>query len=170
MNLAQYFLTYAGAAFYPACKTRILEPTEPVTRKGSMTSQIEAEIPRRTILVVDDEPSILKCIQRVLEQANYDVIISPSGNQAWELIEQGRPKIDMVLTDIVMPGSIDGFTLDARIRRREPSLPVLFITGAQLEDDDSAAQLAIKKRSLRKPFLAKELVEFVDSHFPSRIL
>ena len=133
------------------------------------SSPIEAKRGGRTILVVDDEPSILKCVQRVLEQANYDVITSPSGNLAWEFIEQGRPKIDMVLTDIVMPGSIDGLALAAKIRRSDLRLPVLFITGAVPEDDESAAQLTKKKLLLRKPFFPKQLLEFLDSHFPSRI-
>ena len=169
MNLAQHFLIYGGAAFYPACKTCILERTEPVTRKGSMTSQIEAEIPGRTILVVDDEPSILKCVQRVLEQADYDVIASPSGNHAFEIIERGRPKIDLVLTDVVMPGSIDGLTLASKIRRKNPKLPILFITGGLLGDDESAARRAIENQLLQKPFSPKQLVEFIDSHFLSRI-
>ena len=169
MNLAQHFLIYAGAAFYPPCKTCILERTEPVTRKGSMTSKIEAEIPGRTILVVDDEPSILKCVRRVLEQADYDVITSPSGSHALEIIERGRPKIDLVFTDIVMPGSIDGLTLASKIRRKNPKLPILFITGAIPEDDESAAQRDIKNRLLRKPFSPKQLVEFIDSHFHPRI-
>ena len=130
------------------------------------SSPIEAKRSGRTILVIDDEPSILKCVQRILEHANYDVITSPSGNQAWEIIERGQPKVDMVLTDIVMPGSIDGLTLAAKIRRRALELPVLFITGALPEDDESATQLAKKKLVLRKPFFPKQLVDFVDSHFP----
>ena len=133
------------------------------------SSPIEAKRGGRTILVVDDEPMILTCVQRVLEEANYNVITSPSGNQAWEIIEGGKLKIDMVLTDIVMPGSIDGFNLAAKIRRRDLKLPVLFITGALPEDDESAAQLAMEKLLLRKPFLPKQLVEFIDSHFPLRI-
>jgi CheY-like chemotaxis protein len=133
------------------------------------SSPIEAKKAGRTILVVDDEPSILNCVRRVLEHANCNVITSPSGNQAWEFIEQGRLKIDMVLTDIVMPGSIDGLMLAAKIRRRDLELPVLFITGALPEDDDAGAQLAKKKLLLRKPFFPKQLVEFVDSHFRSRI-
>lgn len=135
----------------------------------TLSSPIEAKKAGRTILVVDDEPSILNCVRRILEHANYDVITSPSGNQAWEIIERGQPKVDMVLTDIVMPGSIDGLTLAAKIRRRALELPVLFITGALPEDDESAAQLAKKKLVLRKPFFPKQLVDFVDSHFPSGI-
>jgi CheY-like chemotaxis protein len=132
------------------------------------SSQIEAKKAGRTILVVDDEPSILNCVRRVLEQANYNVITSPSGNQAWEIIEQSRSKIDVVLTDIVMPGSIDGLTLAARIHRIDLKLPVLFITGALAEDDEPATQLAGKNLLLRKPFLPKQLVEFIDSHLPLR--
>jgi CheY-like chemotaxis protein len=169
MNLAQHFLTYAGAAFGPAYETNILIPAKPVTRTNSMSSssQIEAEIPRRTILVVDDEPSILKCVQRVLEHADYDVITSPSGSHALEIIEGRRPKIDLVLTDIVMPGSIDGLTLASKIRRTNPKLPVLFISGVLLEDE--SVRCAIENRLLQKPFSPKQLVEFIDSHFLSRI-
>ena len=119
--------------------------------------------------MVDDESSILKCVQRVLEQANYDVITRPSGCAAWEFVEGGQPKIDMVLTDIVMPGSIDGLTLAAKIREKDPNLPVLFITGALPDEDESVAQLAQKKLLLRKPFFPKQLIEFVDLHFRSKI-
>jgi DNA-binding response OmpR family regulator len=133
------------------------------------SSPIEAKRAGRTILVVDDEPAILNCVRRVLEQANYNVITSDCGNHAYEIIERGQPKIDVVLTDIVMPGSIDGFTLAAKIRRIDLNLPVLFITGALAEDDESAARLAEKKLMLRKPFFPKQLVEFVDSHFHSGI-
>lgn len=175
MDLAKHFLTYAGAAtFHPARKTRktnVLVPAEPVTRKSSITpsSQTEAEIPGRTILVVDDEPSILSCIRRILEQANYNIITTPSGNHALEIIELGQPKIDLVLNDIVMPGSIDGLTLASKIRRTNPKLPILFITGALPEDDESAAERAINNRLLQKPFLPKQLVQFIDSHLQSRI-
>ena len=132
-------------------------------------SPIEAGRAGRTILVVDDEPSILNCIRRLLEHANCNVITSPSGSQAWQIIERGQPKVDMVLTDIVMPGSIDGLTLAAKIRRSDLRLPVLFITGVLPEDDETLARLAKDKLLLRKPFFPKQLVEFVDSHFHSRI-
>ena len=133
------------------------------------SSPIEAKRTGRTILVVDDEPSILTYVQRVLEKANYKVITSLSGDQAWEIVEQGRSKIDVVLTDVVMPGSIDELALGAKIRRMDPRLPVLFVSGALPEDDASAAQLTKEKRLLRKPFQPKQLLEFIDLHFAVRI-
>lgn len=118
----------------------------------------------RTILVVDDDAPILDCIRRILEQANYIVLTSPSGDHALDLIAREGASVDLVLADIVMPGSIDGCTLAAKIRQGEAKLPVLFMTGALLDDDEYIAEIAKRKLLLRKPFLPKELVEFIDSH------
>jgi CheY-like chemotaxis protein len=118
----------------------------------------------RTILVVDDEAPILDCIRRILEPANYIVLTSLSGDHALEVIARQGASIDLVLTDIVMPGPIGGCTLAATIRQRDVQLPVLFMTGASLEDDEYLVEIAKNKLLLRKPFLPKELVEFIDSH------
>jgi CheY-like chemotaxis protein len=133
----------------------------------SMTTSLPAQAKRaaRAILVVDDEMPILQCVRRVLELGNHTVMTSPNGDQAWEAIERGRVKVDLVLTDIVMPGSIDGLTLAGKIRRREPALPVLFLTGSLLEDAEWAAEIARKKLLLPKPFSPKQLVDFIDWHF-----
>jgi CheY-like chemotaxis protein len=119
----------------------------------------------RTILVVDDEPAILDLVQRVLQHAGYKVITSLSGDRAWDVVERGQPKVDLVLTDIVMPGSMDGFTFADNARRKYAKLSVLFMTGAVPESDEKAAALIKKRLLLRKPFSPKALVEFIDSHF-----
>jgi DNA-binding response OmpR family regulator len=116
------------------------------------------------ILVVDDDPPILHAVRRILEQADYVVLTSPSGDHAWHVIELGSARVDLVLTDIVMPGSLDGLALAAKVRQRELKLLVLFMTGALPEDDESAAEMAKKGLMLRKPFSPKQLVEFIDSH------
>jgi len=119
----------------------------------------------RTILVVDDEPGILQYIRRVLERGNHTVLTSPSGEHAWGVVQRSQAKLDLVLTDIIMPGSIDGPTLARRIERRYKKLPVLFMTGALPEDDEQAVEMTRKRRLLRKPFSPQQLVEFIDSHF-----
>jgi DNA-binding response OmpR family regulator len=55
--------------------------------------------------------------------------------------------------------------LAAKIRQREVKLPVVFMTGALPEDDEYLAEITRKTLLLRKPFSAKQLVEFIDSHF-----
>jgi CheY-like chemotaxis protein len=130
-----------------------------------MTSSLsQATKVGRTILVVDDELGILKFFQRVLERADYKIVTSQSGDDAWGLIERGQLKVDLVLTDIVMPGSMDGFTLANKIRRKYRKLPVLFMTGALLESDEKAAEMVRKRLLLRKPFSPARLVEFIHSH------
>src|SRR5262252_5288956 len=129
-----------------------------------MSSVSQAKRAGRTILVVDDEPAILDLVQRILKHAGYNVITSRSGDRAWDVIERGKPKIDLVLTDIVMPGSMDGLILASEIRQKYNNLPVLFMTGALPESDEYAAEMAGKKVLLRKPFSAKALIEFIDSH------
>ncbi len=125
---------------------------------------MQAERPARTILVVDDDAPILHCVRRILEQANYVVLTSPSGDHAWNVIARGDVRLDFVLTDIVMPGSIDGLALAAKIHQREMKLPVVFMTGALPEDDEYLAEITREKLLLRKPFSPKQLVEFIDSH------
>jgi CheY-like chemotaxis protein len=150
-----------GRSYFPQ------ETGQPWIKPVSMTSSspAHAKSAGRSILVVDDEISILQCVRQILEFFNYTVTTSPSGDQAWEAIERGQVKTDLVLTDIVMPGSIDGLTLAAKIRQREQTLPVLFLTGAILEDAGYAAEIAGKKLLLRKPFSPKQLVDFIDWHF-----
>jgi DNA-binding response OmpR family regulator len=119
----------------------------------------------RRILVVDDEPGILQYIWRVLEHGNHTVLTSQSGEHAWRVVQRSQAKLDLVLTDIVMPGSIDGPTLAARIERRYQKVPVLFMTGALSENDEQAVEMTRKRGLLRKPFSPQQLVEFIDSHF-----
>ena len=118
-----------------------------------------------TILVVDDEPGILEVIRRVLKHANYNVIPTRSGDDTWDILERNRPSIDLVLTDIVMSGPIDGIVLAKKIRQKYQNLSVLFMTGWLSERDNCATGMARDRRLLRKPFSPRELLAFIDSHF-----
>ena len=115
------------------------------------------------ILVADDEPSILQYIELVLRVANYRVITATTVEEAWEILQSQQGEIELVLTDIVMPGSIDGQDLAKRIHQLEPALPVVFITGALSETDDRAAMMVEKQLLLRKPFFPQQLIDFVGA-------
>src|ERR1700739_3145095 len=107
----------------------------------------------RTILVVDDDPGILQYVRRVLEHGNHTVLTSRSGEHAWGVVQRSQAKLDLVLTDIIMPGSIDGPALAARIERRYKKLPVLFMTGALPENDEQAVEMTRKRRLCESRFL-----------------
>jgi hypothetical protein len=92
------------------------------------------------------------------------VLTARTGEEAWQLILHDQNEIRLVLTDIVMPGSFDGFELADRVHRRQPDLPVLFMTGAPLEDYSSADSLVSKRLLLRKPFDPGQLLAIVREH------
>ncbi|MFA7346737.1 MAG: PAS domain S-box protein, partial [Desulfurivibrionaceae bacterium] len=81
-----------------------------------------------TILVVDDEPDILAVIRHALESMGYTVLTAPSAAEALHLIEEGRERIDLLLTDVVMPG-ITGHGLATRVQAIDPRIRVLFMSG-----------------------------------------
>jgi CheY-like chemotaxis protein len=115
------------------------------------------------VLVADDEPSILQYIEHVLQLADYRVVTATTVEEAWKIFQRQQTELELVLTDIVMPGSIDGQKLAERIHRLEPSMRVSFITGALSETDPRTVKLVEKQLLLRKPFFPKELIDFVGA-------
>jgi len=118
---------------------------------------------RLKVLVIDDEPFILEYVRKVLHQIGYTTLIAESGDQGLALFEERRTEVDLVLTDIVMPDSIDGLEVATRIQRIDPAVPVLFITGAVLEDDPHLLSLMNGGILLRKPFFPDQLIRFVEN-------
>ncbi len=118
---------------------------------------------RLNVLVIDDEPFILEYVRKVLHQIGYTTLIAESGDQGLAMFEERRTEIDLVLTDIVMPDSIDGLEVATRIQRIDPAVPVLFITGAVLEDDPHLLSLMKGGILLRKPFFPDQLIRFVEN-------
>jgi CheY-like chemotaxis protein len=119
------------------------------------------------ILVVDDEPLIVQYVQRVLRRANYRVLTATDAEEAWAIFAQRGVRIGLLLTDIVMPGPMDGLELAAKIRETEPALPILLMTGAIPESDPRSVEMTEKGLLLRKPFLPKQLLDFMDGRIGS---
>jgi len=119
----------------------------------------------RTVLVVDDDPFILRYIERALSMAKYKVRTAESEDHALAVLNEQQ--IDLVLTDIVM-GDGDGFRLAARIEERNSGLPVVFMTGAVPETDEYAQELRRASLLLRKPFGPQQLWDFLASTLTKR--
>lgn len=81
-----------------------------------------------TVLVVDDDPDVLDVASIVLSSEGYTVLQAADGTEALRII-QAHPEIDLLFTDIVMPGNVDGFELAHRARQMRPSLRVLYTSG-----------------------------------------
>jgi CheY-like chemotaxis protein len=83
---------------------------------------------RESILVVDDELELLGLVREMLEGLGYQVLTAVSGQKALEVLESGAT-VDLVFSDVMMPGGINGFELADLIRSRFPGVKVLLASG-----------------------------------------
>jgi two-component system alkaline phosphatase synthesis response regulator PhoP len=106
------------------------------------------------ILVVDDEPKIVKLARDYLEQSGFRVIAATDGRSALDLAHQQRP--DLVVLDLKLPG-IDGLDV-CRTLRRESDVPIIMLT-ARVEEMDRLIGLELGADDyITKPFSPRELV------------
>jgi signal transduction histidine kinase/CheY-like chemotaxis protein len=116
-----------------------------------------------TILVVEDEPGVLRAVQRILSAHGYELLVASSGAEALEVIEQYEGTIDLLLTDVVMPG-MSGVQLAKRVLRKRSDIRILYMSG-YTESALSLDQLVAGKTDLiLKPFTATDLLEVIDLH------
>ena len=113
--------------------------------------------PKPTILIVEDDPDVRELATIVLAMAGYRVIEAANGDEAvFLLATRENPHIDMLFTDIVMPGRLDGINLAHTARELLPDLRVLYTTGNA--DAAPAGQRAARHGPvLRKPYRPTEL-------------
>jgi CheY-like chemotaxis protein len=111
----------------------------------------------RTVMVVDDSQDVRELAEASLRQAGYRVLAAPSGEEALELIER-YGDIDLLFTDIIMPGGMNGLRLAERARERQPELPVILATGYMNEIPPMSAS-GTAFSVLLKPYRMAELTE-----------
>jgi PAS domain S-box-containing protein len=107
---------------------------------------------KETILLVEDEDMVRELAVRILEDKGYKVLESSRGEKALELSKKLKKPIDLMITDIVMPG-IGGKKLAQRIKESRPELKVLYISGYTDEIISQHDVLDENTQFLQKPFL-----------------
>ena len=112
------------------------------------------------ILLVDDDAGVRRFVARVLSSRGYAVFAASSPNEAIEVAEQHAGTIDLLLTDIVMPGGT-GRALATRLRESNPSLKVLFMSGYTTEAIVDYGMLDLSPAFIGKPFTSQHLAEKV---------
>jgi two-component system nitrogen regulation response regulator NtrX len=113
------------------------------------------------VLVVDDEADIRELVSGVLEDEGYAVRAAADSGGALEAVEDRRPS--MVLLDVWLQGSrLDGIELLQEIKRRDPTIPVLMISGHGNLDTAVAAVREGAVDFIEKPFEAERLIYLVD--------
>ena len=118
------------------------------------------------VLVVDDDAEVREAMVAMLDELGYQVDEAPSADDALaRLADRRQPTIDILLSDVVMPGRLDGVGLAEEVQRLYPTIPVILATGYTTRLTAASAF-----RVLAKPFshqaLAETLAEILDSNTP----
>jgi two-component system cell cycle sensor histidine kinase/response regulator CckA len=115
---------------------------------------------KETILLVEDEPVLRELVRDILRQYQYRVIEAASGIEALKAWDEHDGRIDLLLTDMVMPEGMTGSDVAAQLRKRKPELKVIFTSGYSAEvvgRDFSQSDAAF----LSKPYLPPQLAQTV---------
>jgi two-component system cell cycle sensor histidine kinase/response regulator CckA len=118
----------------------------------------------RTILLVDDEQAVRLIVVKILRRANYNVIEAASGEEALKIADARAGTIDLVVTDMFMPG-MRGPEVIQNLMVKRPGLRVLFMSG--YADHDPKLGVPFGASFLGKPFSGQELAAAVESALKS---
>jgi DNA-binding NtrC family response regulator len=109
----------------------------------------------RICLIVDDEPGIRKYLAVVLRNEGFRCLEAESAAESLRILRGCRGEIDLMITDIRMPGDMDGIDLANAVRNSHPGLPVILVSGYTARDPEGF-------QVVPKPFTPREIVEAVD--------
>jgi DNA-binding NtrC family response regulator len=107
------------------------------------------------VLVVEDDPLIRELLVEALREAGYHVVHASTGEEALAWCK--REFADVLITDIRLPGKIDGWQIAEYCRKHDPELPVIYATGFS----PVTARPVAGSRSLQKPYHPDEIVQAV---------
>jgi DNA-binding NtrC family response regulator len=118
-------------------------------------------MPTRICLLVDDEPAIRTYLRTILEREELQCLEADSATQALGIVKHMEGRLDLIVTDIRMPGDIDGIDLAYSVRNSFPAIPVILISG--YGDEESLRTAAAKFRFIQKPFAMDTILKAIRS-------
>lgn len=114
---------------------------------------------RRTVLIVDDDPQILRLVQRILGGRAVTVLSAPRPSEALRICE--NETVDLLISDVAMP-EMDGNRLADRVLKLRPQTSVLLISGVK----DASTVKNGRVRFLKKPFFPADLIRLLGELLP----
>ncbi len=133
----------------------------PSTQRPKTTTPATIQFPpvtggNETILVVEDDASVLRLAREALERRGYTVLTAAGWLEALDLVARASRRIDLVLTDVVMPG-MGGRALAERIRLLRPEVQILYMSGYPDDAIDQHGVVGSEVTLIEKPFTAERL-------------
>lgn len=145
---------------------RIYLPRVGAGQSATETPENDEAAPRghETILIAEDDPFVRSSVILRVEALGYRVVAAVNGQEALQRL-RADPGIDMLFTDIVMPGGMSGWELADQARRIRPGLPVLFTSGYTLETLVEQGRVQAQAVVLTKPYRKAELAQRLRDAF-----
>ena len=128
----------------PLAETTAPEPMRALTHEAA------------SVLVAEDDEAIRSAVRRILTRVGYAVVAARDGHEAARIAEAREAPFDLVLTDVIMP-SLTGPQLVARLRRRWPNQPALFMSGYPEDALAEVPNFSVQRDFIAKPFRPAEL-------------
>ncbi len=145
----------------------IILPQVSATVPAKAEHMIHTALPRgtETVLVVEDEDAVRLIVRRVLRDQGYAILEARDGNEALRICAQKGDAIDLVLSDVIMPG-MGGRELSRALAASRPTLPILFMSGYNDDGELAGSGADLGAGVLAKPFtsetLARQVREVLD--------
>lgn len=133
----------------------------PAVQSADYDAQFQARTGTETVLVVEDERDLREIVTRTLNLHGYRVFQAVDGVNALQTWKEYRDTIDLLFTDIIMPGGVNGRELADRLLAEKPALKVIFTTGYDADALDKSYRLDPKLNYLQKPYLPSDLARIV---------
>ncbi len=152
-------------------QVRMIFPVAQQSRHEDGDGGVDADTAARAagrkcrILVVEDNDDVRELAEAMLAAADYDVLSAPSGERALEVLE--KETVDLLFTDVIMPGGMNGLQLVEQVHASRPGMPVLVTTGYM---DELPARGARDKslEVLAKPYQHQDLLDRVHAALHAR--
>ena len=121
-----------------------------------------------TILLVEDELAVRSALRITLKRLSYQVLEAANGQEALAIWKQHRDEIRLLLTDLVMPGTMSGKELAALLLKENPKLKVIYASGysGEVAGDDLVLEEGVN--FLSKPFRAHQLAQVIRNNLSQR--
>ena len=140
----------------------------PETAKPETKTQSVLPSGNETVLLVEDELPLRSFVSELLKRCGYTVLAAESGPAALKLWQEQRDRIQLVLTDIIMPENMNGLELGRRLLAEKPSLKIIYTSGYTGSLEDHHHTLVEGVNFIRKPFKPEVIAEILRKNLDGK--
>jgi DNA-binding response OmpR family regulator len=116
------------------------------------------------ILIVEDDPPIMRLVKSILAESHYEVLCATSAEEGLRIAVERKGSIDLLLADVILPGML-GTELAAKLKKTRPAMRVILMSG---KSRGSLAVLQGGWQFLAKPFMRSELLERIRAELEGK--